>query len=44
MAQKLDDQELVRPHEFMMANAIQVDAVTQLHIEKTTIAEEFSRN
>ena len=40
MAQKLDDKELVHPHEFMMANAIQVDAVTQLLVEKGIITEE----
>jgi hypothetical protein len=40
MAQKLDDEELVHPYEFMMANAIQVDAVTQLPIEKGIITEE----
>jgi hypothetical protein len=42
IAQKLDDKELVHPQEFMMANAIQVDAVTQLLIEKGIItAKEF---
>jgi hypothetical protein len=40
MAQKLDDQELFHPHEFMMENAIQLDAVTQLLIEKGIITEE----
>ena len=40
MAQELDDQKLVHPHEFAMANAIQVDAGTQLHIEKRSIPEE----
>ena len=40
MAQKLDHEEIVHPHEFMMANAIQLDAVTQLLIEKGTITEE----
>ena len=40
MPQKLDDQELVHPHEFMMANAIQLDAVTQLLIEKGVITDE----
>ena len=40
MAQKLDDKQLVHPHEFMMANAIQIDAVAQLLIEKGIITEE----
>ncbi len=40
MAQKLDDKDLVHPQEFMMANAIQLDAVTQLLIEKGVISEE----
>ena len=39
MAQKLDDKELVHPHEFMMSNVIQLDAVTQLLIEKGIITE-----
>ena len=40
MAQKLDDKELVHPQELMMANAIQVDTVTHLVIEKGIITEE----
>ena len=40
MAQKLDDKQLVHPHEFMMANAIQIDALSQLLIEKGIITEE----
>ena len=40
MAQKLDDKELVHPHELMMSNVIQLDAVTQLLIEKDIITEE----
>ena len=40
MGQKLDDTELVHPQEFMMANAIQIDAVAQLLIEKGIITEE----
>ena len=40
MAQKLDDKELVHPQEFVMANAIQIDAIAQLLIEKAIITEE----
>ena len=40
MTQKLDDKDLVYPNELMMANAIQLDAVTQLLIEKGIITEE----
>jgi hypothetical protein len=36
MARKLDDKELVHPHELMMSNVIQIDAIAQLLIEKTT--------
>ena len=40
MAQKLDDKELAHPQEFVMANAIQIDAIAQLLIEKAIITEE----
>ena len=40
MAQKLDNKELVHLREFMMASPIQLDAVTQLLIEKGIITEE----
>ena len=34
MAEKPDDKELVHPHEFMRANAIQLDVMARLSIEK----------
>ncbi len=40
MAQNLDDKELVHPHELVMSNVIQLDAVTQLLIDKGIITEE----
>ncbi len=40
MAQKLEDKQLVHPHELMMSNAIQLDAVTQLLIEKGIITQD----
>ena len=40
MAEKLDEKELVSFKEFMIAHSIQVDAVTQLLIEKGIITEE----
>ena len=40
MARKLDDKELVSFKEFMIAHSIQVDAVTQLLIEKGLITEQ----
>ena len=40
MAQKLDDRELVRFKEMLMANSIQVDALSQLLIEKGIITEQ----
>jgi hypothetical protein len=42
MAEKLDKKELVGHEELLMANAIQLDAVTQLLIEKGGITEEES--
>ena len=44
MAQKLNDKDLVTFKELLMANAIQVDALAQLLIEKGIISrEEFCR-
>ena len=40
MAEKLDDKEIVSFEELLKANSIQVDAVTQLLIEKGLIAEQ----
>ncbi len=40
MAQKLDDSELVRFKELLMANSIQVDALAQLMIKKGFISKE----
>jgi len=44
MAQKLDDNDLVKFKELLMANSIQVDTLAQLLIEKGIISrEEFFR-
>ena len=40
MAEKLNDKEIVNYEELLMANVIQLDAVTQLLIEKGIISEE----
>jgi hypothetical protein len=40
MAQKLDQSETVTFKELLMANCIQVDALTQLLIEKGVFAEQ----
>jgi hypothetical protein len=40
MAEKLDDKEIVSYEELLMANVIQLDAVTQLLIEKGIISEQ----
>ena len=40
MAEKLDEKELVSFKELLMTNTIQVNAVTQLLIEKGIFAEE----
>ena len=40
MAQKIDPSDLVTFKEFMLANAIQIDAVTQLLIDKGIISQE----
>lgn len=40
MAQKLDDNDLVKFKELLMANSIQVDALAQLLIEKGLISRE----
>lgn len=37
MAQKLDDKELFHPHELMMSNVIQIDAIAEMLIEKDII-------
>ena len=43
MAERLDDRETVSFEELLMANVIQVDALSQLLIEKGVFAEgEFS--
>lgn len=39
MAEKLDNKELVSFKEMLMANSIQVDALSQLLIEKGIISE-----
>ena len=39
MAEKLDSKELVSFEELLMANSIQVDALSQLLIEKGIISE-----
>ena len=40
MAEKLDEKELVTFKEMLMANSIQMDALSQLLIEKGIIMEE----
>ena len=40
MAEKLDEKELVSFKELLMANSIQVDALSQLLIEKGLITEQ----
>ncbi len=40
MAEKLDEKELVSFEELLRANSIQVDALSQLLIEKRLITEE----
>jgi len=40
MAQKIDPSELVTFKEFMLANAIQLDAITQLLIDKGIITQQ----
>ncbi len=40
MAEKLDEKELVSFKEMLMANSIQVDALSQLLIEKSVITEQ----
>ena len=40
MAEKLDEKELVSYEELLMANMIQLDAVTQLLIEKGIMSEQ----
>jgi hypothetical protein len=40
MVQKLDEKELVSFKEMLMANSIQVDALSQLLIEKEIITEQ----
>ena len=40
MAEKLDEKEIVSFEEFLMANVIQLDTVTQLLVEKGIITEE----
>ena len=40
MAEKLDDRELVSFKEMLIANSIQVDALSQLLIEKGIITEQ----
>jgi len=40
MAEKLDDKELVSYEELLRANSIQVDALSQLLIEKGLISEQ----
>ena len=40
MAQKIDPSDLVTFREFMLANAIQLDAITQLLIDKGIITQE----
>ena len=40
MAEKLNDKELVSFKEMLIANSIQVDALSQLLIEKAIISEE----
>ena len=42
MAEKLDPSELVSFKELLMANSMQVDAITQLLIEKGIFTEEES--
>jgi hypothetical protein len=40
MAEKLDEKEITTPEEFFWANMYQLDAVTQLLIEKGIISEQ----
>jgi hypothetical protein len=40
MAQKIDPSEIVTLKEFMLANAIQLDAITQLLIDKGIITQQ----
>ena len=40
MAQQIDPSDFVSFKEFMLANAIQIDAVTQLLIDKGIISQE----
>ena len=40
MATRLDDKEMVSSEEFLMAQMVQIDAVTQLLIEKGVFTEE----
>ena len=40
MAEKLDEKELVTFRELLMSNTIQVDAVTQLLMEKRVFTED----
>jgi len=40
MAKKIDPSDLVTFREFMMANAIQTDAITQLLIDKGIITQD----
>ena len=40
MAEQLDATEIVKPEELLMAQMIQLDAVTQLLIEKGIITQE----
>ena len=42
MAEKLDEKELVSFEELLIANSIQVDALSQLLIEKGLITEQES--
>jgi hypothetical protein len=40
MAQKIDPADLVTFKEFMLANSIQIDAITQLLIDKGIVTQE----
>ena len=40
MAQKIDPSEMVSFKEFMLTNAIQLDAITQLLVDKGIITQE----
>ena len=44
MAERLDDRELVSFKELLMSNSIQVDAVSQLLIEKGVCTEDVFYN